>query len=117
MGDVVYGNSTRRLGLYWLAKFGGLPCSVTTLTLPHSPRIITCKVGHAGTLDPMASGLLVICVGKATKAVTALMAERKRYTGTMKLGEATPSLDADTAVCETAAWQHVTGTIEEQGLC
>ena len=60
MGDVVYGNSTRRLGLYWLAKFGGLPCSVTTLTLPHSPRIITCKVGHAGTLDPMATGVLVV---------------------------------------------------------
>ncbi|KAL6779629.1 hypothetical protein ACKKBG_A13085 [Auxenochlorella protothecoides x Auxenochlorella symbiontica] len=68
----------------------------------------TIKVGHAGTLDPMATGLLVVCVGRATKLVESLMAASKRYSGTMRLGEGTPSLDAETPVHETKPWQHVT---------
>lgn len=53
------------------------------------------KVGHAGTLDPMATGLLLILIGKATKASQYLMSMRKEYTGTLRLGQITDSQDAD----------------------
>ncbi|CAI5497270.1 unnamed protein product [Closterium sp. Naga37s-1] len=67
------------------------------------------KGGHAGTLDPMATGLLVVCVGRATKLADSYQAMTKEYTGVMKLGEGTPSLDADTEVCERSEWEGVTG--------
>ncbi|MFT6235657.1 MAG: tRNA pseudouridine55 synthase [Lentimonas sp.] len=59
------------------------------------------KIGHAGTLDPMATGLLLILVGKATKVSQFLMSMDKEYTGTVKLGEATDSQDADGEIVET----------------
>lgn len=55
------------------------------------------KVGHAGTLDPLATGLLIICIGKHTKRIDELMADRKTYTGTILLGKTTPSYDLETA--------------------
>jgi tRNA pseudouridine55 synthase len=66
------------------------------------------KVGHAGTLDPAATGLLVVCVGRGTKSVDTFQAQIKEYTGALRLGEATPSLDAETEVSERAPWAHVT---------
>lgn len=54
------------------------------------------KVGHAGTLDPLATGLLVICTGKKTKNVEGFMAEEKTYTGTFLIGKTTPSFDLET---------------------
>lgn len=62
------------------------------------PRLGTTKIGHAGTLDPMATGLLVLLVGKATKAQDTLQGQPKAYEGTLRLGETTPSQDADTEV-------------------
>ena len=59
------------------------------------------KIGHAGTLDPMATGLLLILVGKATKVSQFLMSMDKEYTGTVKLGETTDSQDADGEIVET----------------
>ncbi len=59
------------------------------------------KVGHAGTLDPMATGLLVLCTGKMTKQIQYLQAEDKSYTGTLVLGATTPSYDTETAENET----------------
>jgi len=56
------------------------------------------KVGHAGTLDPLASGLLIICTGKLTKKIDEYQAQEKEYTGTMVLGAATPSYDLETNV-------------------
>jgi len=56
------------------------------------------KIGHAGTLDPMATGLLICLVGKATKLSDAFMAQPKVYTGTITLGGTTPSYDAETSV-------------------
>ena len=53
------------------------------------------KVGHAGTLDPMATGLLLVCTGKLTKEIDLLQAEIKGYTGTMFLGATTPTYDAE----------------------
>jgi len=65
------------------------------------------KVGHAGTLDPMATGLLIICVGKATKRVESYQAMEKEYTGTLRLGQATASLDKEEPVCEELPWEHL----------
>src|SRR6201994_3707053 len=56
------------------------------------------KVGHAGTLDPLATGLLIICTGKMTKLIDTFQAQEKEYTGTMVLGATTPSYDMETAV-------------------
>lgn len=59
------------------------------------------KVGHAGTLDPLATGLLIICTGKLTKQIDTFQAEEKEYTGTMVLGETTPSYDMETEADQT----------------
>jgi tRNA pseudouridine55 synthase len=59
-------------------------------------KIKNIKVGHAGTLDPLATGLLIICTGKHTKHITALIGQEKEYTGTIFLGKTTPSYDLET---------------------
>lgn len=66
------------------------------------------KVGHAGTLDPLATGLLVICTGKFTKRIDSFQAEDKEYTGVITLGATTPSYDLETAVDRTFDYQHIT---------
>ncbi|KAL3132795.1 hypothetical protein ABBQ38_006722 [Trebouxia sp. C0009 RCD-2024] len=66
------------------------------------------KIGHAGTLDPMATGLLIICTGRATKSIDSFQAMHKEYSGTLRLGEATNSYDADGDITDTLPWQHVT---------
>ena len=65
------------------------------------------KVGHAGTLDPLATGLLVICTGKFTKRIEEFQGQVKEYTGTLKLGETTPSYDLETEVDQTFSIAHV----------
>lgn len=72
------------------------------------------KVGHAGTLDPLATGLLIVCVGKMTKRIEEFMGMEKAYTGTFTLGQVTPSFDLETAVTETHDITHLTsGAIDE----
>ncbi|MDT8415522.1 MAG: tRNA pseudouridine(55) synthase TruB [Flavobacteriaceae bacterium] len=66
------------------------------------------KVGHAGTLDPLATGLLILCTGKFTKQIDSLQAQRKTYTGTFFLGATTPSYDLETSVDQTFAIDHIT---------
>lgn len=66
------------------------------------------KVGHAGTLDPLATGLLIVCTGKATKSIESLMGLEKEYTGTFTLGATTPSYDAETEVNQTFDTSHIT---------
>eukprot|EP00879_Flechtneria_rotunda_P006230 GHRR01006549.1.p1 GENE.GHRR01006549.1~~GHRR01006549.1.p1 ORF type:complete len:338 (+),score=124.08 GHRR01006549.1:1035-2048(+) len=66
------------------------------------------KVGHAGTLDPAATGLLIICTGSGTKSIEGFMAAQKEYSGTLKLGEGTVSLDAEEEVTERLPWEHLT---------
>ncbi|GAB3200568.1 tRNA pseudouridine55 synthase [Pontibacter aydingkolensis] len=66
------------------------------------------KVGHAGTLDPLASGLLILCTGKFTKRIDEIQAQEKEYTGTIRLGEITPSYDRETEVTETCDISHLT---------
>ncbi len=59
------------------------------------------KVGHAGTLDPLATGLLIICTGKFTKKIDTFQAQEKEYTGTLTLGATTPSYDLETEIDQT----------------
>ncbi len=72
------------------------------------------KVGHAGTLDPLATGLLVICTGKKTKTISELQAENKQYTGRLRLGETTPSYDLETAIDKTWPTEHITSEMIEE---
>jgi tRNA pseudouridine55 synthase len=72
------------------------------------------KVGHAGTLDPLATGLLIVCIGKMTKQIDTFMGQPKGYTGTIRLGETTPSFDAETAVNQTFETTHITPSVIEQ---
>jgi tRNA pseudouridine55 synthase len=65
------------------------------------------KIGHAGTLDPLASGLLLICTGKFTKIISELQGQAKEYTGTFYLGATTPSYDLETAIDETFPISHL----------
>jgi tRNA pseudouridine55 synthase len=66
------------------------------------------KIGHAGTLDPLASGLLILCTGKFTKSIDQIQAQEKEYTGTIILGQYTPSYDKETEVTETKDISHLT---------
>ncbi len=66
------------------------------------------KVGHAGTLDPLASGLLVICTGKMTKQIDSFQGQIKEYTGTITLGSTTPSYDLETEVNASFPTDHIT---------
>ena len=66
------------------------------------------KIGHAGTLDPLATGLLILCTGKKTKEIDLIQAQEKEYTGTFRLGETTPSFDLETAVDLVRPYAHLT---------
>ena len=66
------------------------------------------KVGHAGTLDPLESGLLILCTGKMTKSIEQFMGQEKEYTGTFTLGATTPSYDLETEIDNTFPTDHIT---------
>ncbi|MCB0446077.1 MAG: tRNA pseudouridine(55) synthase TruB, partial [Gelidibacter sp.] len=66
------------------------------------------KVGHAGTLDPLATGLLVICTGKMTKQIDTFQGQAKEYTGTFVLGSSTPSYDLESEIDQTYPTSHIT---------
>lgn len=66
------------------------------------------KVGHAGTLDPLATGILLVCIGRATKRVDELQAERKEYVAELMLGATTPSFDMEHPVDKTYPTEHIT---------
>jgi tRNA pseudouridine55 synthase len=65
------------------------------------------KIGHAGTLDPLATGLLIICTGKFTKKITEIQAQAKEYTGTITVGATTPSYDLETEINATFPTEHI----------
>ena len=69
------------------------------------------KIGHAGTLDPLATGLLVICTGKFTKKITEYQGQEKEYTGVFTLGATTPSYDLETEINETFSTDHITPSL------
>ena len=72
------------------------------------------KVGHAGTLDPLATGLLIICTGKFTKKITEYQAQTKEYTGTITLGATTPSYDLETEIDKTYSISHLTDSLIQE---
>lgn len=72
------------------------------------------KVGHAGTLDPLATGLLVICIGKHTKNIEGFIADSKTYTGTFLLGKTTPSFDLETEYNQEFPTTHIDEVLLEQ---
>lgn len=74
------------------------------------------KVGHAGTLDPLATGLLVICTGKMTKQIHIFQGQEKEYTGTFVLGGTTPSFDLETEVNETFPTDHITEELIQNAI-
>ena len=65
------------------------------------------KIGHAGTLDPLATGLLLVCTGKFTKRITELQGQAKEYTGTFFIGATTPSYDLETEIDQTFETSHI----------
>lgn len=74
------------------------------------------KIGHAGTLDPLATGLLIVCTGKATKKITEIQAQTKEYTGTIVLGATTPSYDRETEVDATFPTNHINETLLKETI-
>lgn len=74
------------------------------------------KIGHAGTLDPLATGLLIICTGKFTKKINEIQTQEKEYTGTILLGATTPSYDLETEVDQTFPTEHITEAVLQETL-
>ena len=74
------------------------------------------KVGHAGTLDPLATGLMIVCVGKETKNIEKYQQEPKEYLAELYLGKSTPSYDLETEVNKTYAIDHITKDFIEEKL-
>ena len=76
--------------------------------LQHKLKKKNIKVGHAGTLDPLATGVLIVCIGKATKKAESLQAEEKEYVAEIKFGETTPCFDLEKEVDATYPYEHIT---------
>lgn len=74
------------------------------------------KVGHAGTLDPLATGVMIVCTGRATKRIDELQAGVKEYVATMALGATTPSFDKETEIDATYPTEHITRELTEEAL-
>ncbi|MBQ6918022.1 MAG: tRNA pseudouridine(55) synthase TruB [Prevotella sp.] len=99
---------------YRMSSFGALAHIRYVLSKRlHVKRV---KMGHAGTLDPLATGVLVLCTGKATKQIEALQLHSKEYTATLQLGATTPSYDMEHEVDQTYPTAHITRELIEQVL-
>ena len=74
------------------------------------------KVGHAGTLDPLATGVMIVCTGKATKRIDEFQYQTKEYVATLKLGETTPSFDLEKEIDAVYPTEHITREMVEDVL-
>ncbi|MDR1561457.1 MAG: tRNA pseudouridine(55) synthase TruB [Dysgonamonadaceae bacterium] len=100
------------------------PLHWTSFDLVNKVRYILCKhlkikklkVGHAGTLDPLATGVMIVCTGRATKRIDELQAQTKEYVATMRLGATTPSFDLETEVDATYPTEHISQEMVESVL-
>lgn len=100
------------------------PLNWTSFTLVRKLRNKLCrsldikklKVGHAGTLDPLATGVMIICTGKKTKLIETFQYQTKEYVATLKLGASTPSFDLETEVDAEYPFEHVTKELVEEKL-
>ncbi len=84
--------------------------------LKHKYDFKKIKVGHAGTLDPLATGLMIVCTGKYTKQIDTYQAQVKEYIATLKLGSTTPSFDLETEVDETYPTEHINSVLIDEAL-
>ena len=99
---------------YRMTSFGALAYVRTRLSKAlHVKRL---KTGHAGTLDPLATGVLILCTGKATKRIESLQLASKEYTATLQLGATTPSYDREHTVNRTYPTSHITRPLIEEVL-
>lgn len=100
------------------------PYGWTSFALVAKVRYLLCrkmgvrklKVGHAGTLDPLATGVLVLCTGKATKRIDELQAHTKEYVATLQLGATTPSFDLEKPIDAYYPTEHITRALVEETL-
>lgn len=100
-GEFIYINKP-----YRMSSFGALAYVRTRISRAVGVRRV--KIGHAGTLDPLATGVLILCTGKKTKEIERLQLDTKEYTATLQLGATTPSYDMEHAVDATYPTAHIT---------
>lgn len=108
-GEIIYINKP-----YRMSSFGALAYVRTRLSRRLGVKRL--KTGHAGTLDPLATGVLILCTGKATKKIESLQLQDKEYTATLQLGATTPSFDREHEVDMTYPTSHITRELIEQVL-
>jgi tRNA pseudouridine55 synthase len=82
----------------------------------HKLRVKKIKVGHAGTLDPLATGLMIVCVGKYTKQIESYQSQVKEYIATLELGATTPSFDLETEIDQTYPTEHINRELIDEVL-
>jgi len=108
-GEILYFN--KPLGWTSFQVVGKVRWKITRLL-----KLKKIKVGHAGTLDPLATGVLIICTGKATKRIEEFQHQKKEYVATLQLGATTPSFDLETKIDNTYPTDHITREVVEDIL-
>lgn len=108
-GEIIHINKP-----YGMSSFGALAFVRTRISKAIGVKRV--KVGHAGTLDPLATGVLILCTGKATKKIPTLQYHSKEYTATLQFGATTASYDMEHPVNETYPADHVTEEIVRKAL-
>ena len=108
-GEYIYINKP-----YRMTSFGALAFVRTRVSKKVGVKRV--KIGHAGTLDPLATGVLILCTGKKTKEIESLQQHDKEYTATLQLGATTPSYDMEHEVDVTYPTEHITRELIEQAL-
>lgn len=108
-GEIIYINKP-----YRMSSFGALAYVRTRISKKIGVKRV--KIGHAGTLDPLATGVLILCTGKKTKEIERLQYDTKEYTATLQLGATTPSYDMEHEVDETYPVDHITKELIEKTL-
>lgn len=108
-GEIIYINKP-----YRMSSFGALAFVRTRISKKIGVKRV--KIGHAGTLDPLATGVLILCTGKKTKEIEQLQYKTKEYTATLQLGATTPSYDMEHEVDNTYPVEHITKELIEQTL-
>lgn len=108
-GEYIYINKP-----YRMTSFGALAYVRTRVSRAVGVRRV--KIGHAGTLDPLATGVLILCTGKKTKEIERLQLDTKEYTATLQLGATTPSYDMEHEVNQSYSTSHITRELIEKTL-
>ena len=108
-GEFIYINKP-----YGMTSFGALAYVRTRVSKKVGVRRV--KIGHAGTLDPLATGVLILCTGKKTKEIERLQLNSKEYTATLQLGATTPSYDMEHEVNATYPTEHITRELIDSAL-